>query len=64
MGVDDPHEYDAFAATEDALDERLQEIGDEPRSRFAKDEAARQKTRIAHRNVVFAAFDLWMGIVK
>ena len=54
MRIDNSHQDDAFAATEDAVDERLQEIGNEAESRFAEKEAARQEARIANGYILFA----------
>ena len=61
MRIDNSHQDDAFAATQDAVDERLQEIGNEAESRFAEKEAARQEARIANGYILFASLDLFEG---
>ena len=58
MRVEDSHQDDGLAAAEDAVDDRLEEVGNVAESGFPDDEASRQEARIADGNVFPAALDL------
>ena len=50
--IQDSHEDDGFTAAEDAVDERLEEVGDVAETRLPDDEASRQKARITHGDIL------------
>ena len=59
MRVENPHQNDAFAAAQDAVDERFEKVRDVAKAGFPDGEASRQIVGISNGDVTATTFDLF-----